>query len=93
MEFSIRNFFSKCDKIRRTEDLVTLTKEILNEKLHFSFRGQCPSGQRTYIERTRDVQKTSKPYFERPMYVQFTFLVKRWPGILDYGMLTFPIVF
>ena len=93
MEFSIRNFFSKCDKIRKTEDLVTLTKEILNGKLHFSFRGQCPSGQRTYIEHTRDVQKTSKTYFERPMYVQFMFLVKRWPGILDYGMLTFPIVF
>ena len=31
MKFSIKNFFSKCDQIRR----VTFTKEILNEKFHF----------------------------------------------------------
>ena len=32
MEFSIKDFFSKCDQI---QDLVTFTKEILNGKLHF----------------------------------------------------------
>ena len=31
MEFSIKDFFSKCD----TADLVTFTEEILNRKLHF----------------------------------------------------------
>ena len=33
MKFSIKDFFSKCDQIRRR--LVTLTEEILNGKLHF----------------------------------------------------------
>ena len=32
MKFSIKDFFSKCDQIRR---LVTFTEEILNGKLHF----------------------------------------------------------
>ena len=41
MKFFIKNFFCKCDQIRRagfsnTVDLVTFTEEILNEKLHFS---------------------------------------------------------
>ena len=31
MKFSIKDFFSKCDQIRR----VTFTEEILNGKLHF----------------------------------------------------------
>ena len=36
MKFSIKDSFSKCDQIRReTADLVTLTEEILNGKLHF----------------------------------------------------------
>ena len=34
MKFSIKDFFSKCDQIR-TADLVTVTEEILNGKLHF----------------------------------------------------------
>ena len=33
MKFSIKDFFSKCDQIRR--NLVTFTGEILNGKLHF----------------------------------------------------------
>ena len=33
MKFSIKDFFSKCDQIRR--NLVTLTEEIVNGKLHF----------------------------------------------------------
>ena len=33
MKFSIKDFFSKCDQIRR--DLVTFTEEILNGKLYF----------------------------------------------------------
>ena len=36
MQFSIKGFFSKCDQIRSTADLVTFTEEIVNEKLHFS---------------------------------------------------------
>ena len=32
MKFSIKDFFNKCDQI---QDLVTLTEEILNGKLHF----------------------------------------------------------
>ena len=39
MEFSIKDFLSKCDQIRRllriTADLVTFTAEILDGKLHF----------------------------------------------------------
>ena len=31
MKFSIKDFFSKCDQIRR----ITFTEEILNGKLHF----------------------------------------------------------
>ena len=36
----MKDFFSKCDEIRRTwsyllKDLVTFTEEILNGKLHF----------------------------------------------------------
>ena len=35
-KFSIKDFFGKCDQIRRNSaDLVTFTKEILNGKLHF----------------------------------------------------------
>ena len=37
MNFSIKDFFSKCDQIRRKLpiDLVTFTEEIINRKLHF----------------------------------------------------------
>ena len=36
MKFSIKNFFSKCDQIRRKLQIfVSFTEEILNEKLHF----------------------------------------------------------
>ena len=35
LKFFIKDFFSKCDQIRSTADLVTLTEEILNEKNHF----------------------------------------------------------
>ena len=36
MKFSIKDFFSKRDKNTQfTTDLVTFTKEILNEKLYF----------------------------------------------------------
>ena len=48
IKFSIKNFFSKCDQIRRqgflqymwpnpqeTADLVTFTEKIINGKLHF----------------------------------------------------------
>ena len=35
MKFSIKDFSSKCDQIRRkTANLVTFTEEILNEKPH-----------------------------------------------------------
>ena len=35
MKFPIKNFFSKCDQIRRrSADLVTFTEEILNGRLH-----------------------------------------------------------
>ena len=34
MNFSIKDFFSKCDQIR-SEDFVTFTEEILNGKPHF----------------------------------------------------------
>ena len=33
MKFPIKDFFRKCDQIRR--ELVTFTEEILNGKLHF----------------------------------------------------------
>ena len=35
IKFSIKDFFGKCDQIRRTTDLVTFTEEILNRKLYF----------------------------------------------------------
>ena len=39
MNFSIKNFFSKCDQICSfLADLVTFTEEILNAKLHFLCR-------------------------------------------------------
>ena len=40
MKFSIKDFFSKCDQIRRKLRIfVTFTEEIFNEKLHFLFCG------------------------------------------------------
>ena len=42
MEFSIKDFFSKSDQIRKKPvDLVTFTEEILNGKIHFLCSGQC----------------------------------------------------
>ena len=35
MNFSINDFFSKCDQIQETADLFTFTEEILNGKLDF----------------------------------------------------------
>ena len=35
MKFSIKDFLSKCDQIRRPVDLVIFTEEILNGKFHF----------------------------------------------------------
>ena len=36
MKLSIKDFFSKCDQIRKnTADLVTFTEEIVNGELHF----------------------------------------------------------
>ena len=36
MKFSIKDFFSKCDQIRKnTADLITFTEEIVNGELHF----------------------------------------------------------
>ena len=35
MKFNTKNFFSKCDHMRRTSDLVTLTEKTLNGKLRF----------------------------------------------------------
>ena len=39
MKFSIKDFFSECDQILQwmwpTLDLITITEEILNGKLHF----------------------------------------------------------
>ena len=40
MRFSIKEFFSKCDQIRRKNaDLVTFNEEILNGKVHFLCSG------------------------------------------------------
>ena len=52
VKFSIKNFFSKCDQIRRKLDLVTLTEEILNRKLHFlcSGRSELPLFQLLFQE-------------------------------------------
>ena len=33
--FSIKDFFSKCDQIQFSADLVTFTEKILNKKLYF----------------------------------------------------------
>ena len=44
MKFSIKDFFSKCDQIRRkTADLIIFIEEISNAKLHFlcSCNSQC----------------------------------------------------
>ena len=45
MKFAIKDFFSKCDQIRRPVDLVTFTEEILNRNLHFfmqcKFQATC----------------------------------------------------
>ena len=35
MKFSFKDFFSKCDQTHRKVDLITITEEILNGKLHF----------------------------------------------------------
>ena len=39
MKFSLKDYFTKCDQIRRKLDLVTYTEEILNEKLYFLSSG------------------------------------------------------
>ena len=39
MKFSFKDFFTKCDQIRRKRDLVTFNEEILNEKLRFLSSG------------------------------------------------------
>ena len=41
MKFSIKDFLSKCDKIRKfPADLVTFTEEIFNGKLRFLFSAE-----------------------------------------------------
>ena len=35
MRFSIKDFLSRCDQIRKKLDLVAFAESILNEKLHF----------------------------------------------------------
>ena len=38
MKFSMKDFFSKCDRIHRNlRNLVTFTAEVLNGKLHFLY--------------------------------------------------------
>ena len=37
VKFSIKDFFSNCDQIRRRLDLVTSTEEVLNGKFHFLY--------------------------------------------------------
>ena len=41
MKFSIKNFFSKCDLIDKTADLVSFTEEIFNRKFHFLCGETC----------------------------------------------------
>ena len=57
-KFSTKDFFNKCDQIRRklrkTADLVTFTKEILSGKLHFL----CSDWKQTATFRTHSYQKT-----------------------------------
>ena len=40
MKFTIEDFFSKCDQMRRKLDLVTFTEEIIDVKLHFFVQGK-----------------------------------------------------
>ena len=45
MKFSIKDFFCKCDQIPQfPADLVTLTEEMLNGKLHFLCREKSQNG-------------------------------------------------
>ena len=41
MKFSIKNFFSKCDLIDKTADLVTFTEVIFNRENHFLCGETC----------------------------------------------------
>ena len=41
IKFYIKDFFSKCDQIRRPADFVTFTEENLNGKLHFLCSVSC----------------------------------------------------
>ena len=54
MRFSIKNFFSQCDA--ETGDLVPLTEEILNGKLHFMCKvtNDFSSASRTLLIRNKD---------------------------------------
>ena len=49
MKFSIKDFFSKCDQMRKfPADLVTFTEEILNRKLHFLCSDTTDKNKRSY---------------------------------------------
>ena len=58
-KLSIKDFFSKCDQIRTTADLVTFTEEILNGKLHFLCSENCTDGSYTF-NKERSLLNSSK---------------------------------
>ena len=66
MKFSIKDFFRKCDQIRRTADLVTFTEEILNGKINLLYREK-------YKEDYQRVCKLLKP---QNIYRRFASLMK-----------------
>ena len=57
MQFCIKDFFSKCDQIRRKlQVLVTFTEEILNAKLHFLCNDKLTGLKKTNFEKAVEYQ-------------------------------------
>ena len=56
MQFCIKDFFSKCDQIRRKlQVLVTFTEEILNAKLHFLCNDKLTGLQKLILKKQSNI--------------------------------------
>ena len=71
MKFSIKDFFSKFDQIRRKPvDLVTFTEEIFNIKLHFLCSGGYLGEKISIIEVWQDAKYNPCAYYHTSHWVE-----------------------
>ena len=89
MKFSIKDFFSKCDQIRKgTADLVTFTEEIRNGKHHFlcsgsGWVGKAPTAIKTMASWNflEDREGHLKPFQNKNLFLISRHFSARWVSI------------